>query len=137
MLSSAPVGSSASKISGSFIRARARYPLHLSAGKLVGAGVYFIFQPYFFKYGNRTFAAFFRAYTRQGERKFHVFHNGLVGDKVVTLKNESYGVIAVSVPVFIRKIGGAFAVYYKVARSIAVESAYNVEQRCFAAARRT
>ena len=80
---------------------------------------------------------FFRSDTRQSQRKFDVFGNRLVRNKIITLKDESDRVITVRIPFFIRKILRAFAVDYKVARRIAVEPADNVEKRSLSATRRT
>ena len=107
-------------------RAGDSHPLHLPARKLIGANVDFVFKPHFFKNGNRAFAAFFRAYPGKRQRQFDVFENGLVRNKIVTLKNKPDGVITVCIPLFIAELFSAFSVDYKIARSIAVKSADNV-----------
>ena len=111
--------------------------LHLTARKLVGASVDLIPKPHLFKYGDRSCMPFFRSDTRQSQRKFDVFGNRLVRNQIITLKHETYRMIAVRIPFFIRKILRAFAVDYKVARRIAIEPADYVEKRGLSATRRT
>ena len=58
-------------------------------------------------------------------------------NQIVTLKNESYTVIAVVIPISVVVTGGAYAVYKQLAARVVVESSYNIKQRRFSAAGRS
>ena len=66
---------------------------------------------------------------RQGERQFHVRQDGLVGNEVVGLEDESDAVVAGGVPVAVLVLFGRDAVDDKVACVVVVESADDIEQR--------
>ena len=55
-------------------------------------------------------------------------------NEVVGLKNKAYRVVAVSVPVAVGVLFGRSAVYYKVAVCVLIQTADDIQQRCFAAA---
>ena len=56
---------------------------------------------------------------------------------MIALEYEAYGVVTVRIPIPVAVLLGASALYYQVAGSILIQAAYNVEQRRFAATRRT
>ena len=72
---------------------------------------------------------------RQGERQFHVRQDGLVGNEVVGLEDESDAVVAECVPVAILVFLGRDAVDDEVAALEAVEASDDVEHRRLAGAR--
>ena len=116
-------------------RARNRDALALSARKLIGLFVEFVSQPHALQSRLRAFLAFFARQTRYGKRKLDVPQHRLVGNEIVALEDKADAVIAVNVPIAVGKIFRGFFLYHKVAVGVVIESADNVKQSRFAAAR--
>ncbi len=110
--------------------------LHLSAAELVGAFVDLLVHIDFVKRGNRFRPACFLLFADEAQSKFDVFKHGEVRNKVVTLENETYGRIAIRVPVLVVKFRRGNAAYDQVARRVSVKTAYDVEHCRFSAAAR-
>lgn len=128
-LSSAPVGSSASRMSG-FVHQRAGngYALHLPAGHLAGVLVQLVAQPYLLQRSGGTAAALGLGYARDGQCQFHVAQHGLVGDQVIALEHKTDGVVSVRVPVAVGVFFGGDAVDDQIAAVVAIQTADDVQQ---------
>ncbi len=99
--SSAPVGSSASRISGSLMSARAMATRCIwPPESWLGLLVHMVAKPHA---AERLDGAARRSArdAGQGERQLHVLQNGLVRNKVVGLEHEADAVVAVGIPVAI------------------------------------
>ena len=59
-----------------------------------------------------------------------------MGNEVIVLEDEAAAVVAVGIPIFVFKAFGGFSIDQKIAAGIMVQTANDVEQRGFAAARR-
>ena len=55
-------------------------------------------------------------------------------NKIIVLENEADGVVSVAVPIAVFEILCGFAFDNQVARCILIETADDIEQRCFTAA---
>ena len=90
------------------------HALHLAAGHLVGLFVQLIPQAHLFQglFGSRL--PLRRGYAREGQGQLHVGEHGLVRDQVIGLKNEADGVVAVGIPVAVRKILCGLAVDHQI-----------------------
>ena len=133
--SRAPVGSSASRISGSLMRARDGDTLHLAARHLRGLLVDVVLQADAFKGIEGTLAALGAGDTGQGEGQLDVGQDALVRDQVVGLEDEADAVVAVGVPVARLVVLRGDAVDDEVAALEAVEASDDVEHRRLAGAR--
>ena len=76
-------------------------------------------------------AALFAGNARNGQCQLNIGKHCLVGDKVVALKNEADGVVAVGVPIAVGVFLCGNTVYNEVTAVVAVKSADNIEQGCF------
>ena len=112
------------------------HALHLTARHLVGLFVDLIAQSHLLQRIDGAATALGAGNAREGQRQFDVGKNGLVGNEVVALKDESDGVIAVGVPVAVGVLLGGAAVDDQVAVGVTIQTAENVEQRGFTTARR-
>ena len=83
----------------------------------------------------RALAALALAHTRERERQLHVAQYRLVRNEVIALEDKADGVVAVAVPVRIRKVLRRFAIDDKVAARVLIQPADNVQKRRLAAAR--
>ncbi len=117
--------------------ARDGYALHLSAGQLIGALVYLALYAHPAKRLYGFCSAHLFLFADKAERKLHVFKHGEVRYKIVALKNKSDGSVSIRVPVHIVKGSGRHSADDEVAAGIPVKTAYDIEQRSFAAAART
>ena len=110
------------------------HALHLAAGHLVGLFVQLVAQTHLFQglFGSRL--PLRRSNAGESQGQLHVGKYGLVRDQVIGLKNKADGVVAVGVPVGVRKILGGFPVDHQVAGGILVKTADDVQKRCLAAA---
>ena len=134
-LSSAPVGSSASRMSGLLTSARAMatrciWPPDISVGVLVQL----VAQTHLFEGFHGPAAALGPGHARDGQCQLHVGEHRLVRDQVIALEHETNGVVAVGVPVAVGVLLGGDAVDDQVTAIIAVKAANDVEQCGFAGA---
>ena len=134
-LSSAPVGSSASRMSGLLTRARAMatrciWPPDISVGRLWSWSP----EAHLPQRLGGTAAALSARHARDGQGQLDVGEDGLVGDEVIALEHEADGVVAVGVPVPVGVAAGGDAVDDELAAVVAVEAADDVEQRGLARA---
>ena len=114
-------------------RAGDRHALHLTARKLVGAFVQFVFQSDFDQRVLRSLAAFGFGNARDRERQFDVAEHGLVGNEVIGLEHEPDPMISVYVPIVVFVILGGNAADDEIARGVVVKTADNVQKRGLAA----
>ena len=117
--------------------ARYRDALHLPAGKLAGALLRLLLQPHSPQRFEGALAALVLVNARESESELHILQHADVRDEIVALEDEAYALIAVSVPIEIVVIFGGDALHLYVAAGVSVQSAYYVEQRGLAAARRS
>ena len=113
------------------------HALHLTAGKLVRLFVDVFAQTHLFKRLARTFSTLRTRYARNGQGKFHIRQNGLMGNEIVALEYETDGVVAIGVPIAAFVLFGGNAVDYQIAGIIVVKSADDIKQCGFAGSRRT
>ena len=106
-VSSAPVGSSASRISGSLTMARAMATRCICPPEhLVGLFLHLVAQSDSPERILRTAAAFRLGYAGERQRQLHVCQHALVRDKIVALEYKADAVVTVGVPVAVVKILG-------------------------------
>ncbi len=83
-----------------------------------------------------TGTALLFADTGQRHGQFDVGQHGLVRNQVITLEDETDGMVAVGIPIAVAVLLGGDTADDKVPCGIAVQTADNIEQRRFAAAGR-
>ena len=104
------------------------YPLHLTAGKLVGLFVCLVAQSHLFQ---SLFGALFPlgfGDAGNGQGQLHIGQNGLVGNQIVALEHKANGVVPVGIPIPVLIPLGGDAVDNDVAGFIAVQAADNIQQ---------
>ena len=116
---------------------RYRHALHLPAGQPAGLSGRVVPHTHLIESGERAGAAFLFAFAAYGETHLDILYRGEMRDEVVTLEDETYAAIAVSVPVSVLVVAGGHPVHDDVAVGVAIKSAYDVEERRLAAARRS
>ncbi len=97
--------------------------------------MYLIFKTYFIQSLYGSSAPFLFGNARNHQRQLYVLQNCLMGNEVIALENESYGMVTVGIPIPVVVFLRAPALYYEVAGSVLVKSAYNIQQGGFTAAR--
>ena len=105
------------------------HPLHLTTGHLVRLFVKLIPQPHLFQCPLCPLAPFFSLDAGNGERQLHIGKNGLVGNKVITLKHKTDGMVAVRVPIPVLVFFGGDTINDQISPVIAVQAADNI-QKC-------
>ena len=117
--------------------ARNRNTLALTARKLIGAFIVLVGEADAVERLFRATDALLLADARDGQGKLDITENGLVGNEVVALEDETDAVVAVDIPVAIAITPRGSAVDNQVARGVVVETADDVQQCGFSTARRT
>ena len=108
--------------------------LHLTAGHLVRLFVELVAKPYLFQRLGGALSAFARSDAGERQCKLNIGQNRLVRDKVVRLKNETDGMVSVSVPVRVREIFCGLPVDDQITGGVVVKSADDIEHSGFTAA---
>ena len=102
--------------------------LHLPTGHLVRPLVELISQPHLFQGGPGPALPFRLAHAGKGEGQLHVPQHVLVGDKVVILKYEAHGVVAVVVPIPVLEAGGTSAADAQVSAAVTVQPPDDIQK---------
>ena len=118
-------------------RTRDRDTLHLTAGHLIRLFVDLIAESHALKHFLCTFAALGFGDARKRQRELNIGEHRLMRDQIVGLKDKADRVIAVVIPVSVLILFGRFVGDGQIALCVAVQSADDVQQRCFAAAGRS
>ena len=109
------------------------YTLHLPAAHLVGLFVDLIFQSHLFQRLDGTAAALFPGYAGKRQGQLHIGQHILMRDQIVALEDETDGMVAVIIPVFIFEIFGGSAIDDQITAGILIQPADDVEQGRLAA----
>ena len=110
-------------------RTRDRDALHLTARKLVGALIEFLFQAHSLQRFGCALSTFCLGKPCDRQRDFDVAEYRLVGNEVVGLEYETDTVVTVNVPIVILIRLGGFSVDHQIARGVLVQAADDVEHR--------
>ena len=114
-----------------------RDALHLSTAQLVWAFVNFLVHIDFVERGNRLGSTRLFILAYEAQCKLDVFEHGEMGNKIVTLENETDGRISVRVPMLVVKIARGNSADDEVTAGVSVKTAYDVEHSGFSATGRT
>ena len=112
-----------------------RNPLHLPARKLVRLLVQLCTQPHSLQRFRRPQTPFLHRYARQRERQLYIPEHRLVRYQIIRLEHKSDTVIPIRIPISVFIMLRRNALDHKIARSIFVQPAYNVQQRRLATSR--
>ena len=110
------------------------HALHLPAGKLVWALVHMFAKAHLFQRFHSAAPSLGARHAGYRQRKFYIGEDALVRNQVITLKNETYRMVPVGVPVSVCITAGGNAIDYQIAAVVAVQPAYHIQQCCFARA---
>ena len=103
------------------------HTLHLATGHLIGLFVKLIAQAHILQSLGCSSAAFRTGNTGNSQRQFHVSQNRLVGNQIVTLENETDGMVAVRIPVPICIFLGRNTVDDQITAVIPVQTANDIQ----------
>ena len=118
-------------------RTRDGNTLHLTARHLCGTLLQLIRKSHLTQRLDRALAPLLLGDTREGERQLDVCQHRLVRNEVVALEHEADRVIAVGIPIGVLVELGGNAVDDQITAGVLVETADDIEQGRFTAARRT